>query len=110
MHLTLDMANNIRFGPNTEDVKDVEYKLNDESLEKMKEYVVRTYKNIEFTDLHSDYCGVRSKILKNNILYEDFWIESPIQNYYECLGIESPGFTAAPSIAATVVSRICEKL
>jgi glycine/D-amino acid oxidase-like deaminating enzyme len=50
---------------------------------------------------------VRSKIIKDGISVTDFLIGNKnlhgINNYFEALGIESPGFTSAPAIAKEIV-------
>lgn len=53
-------------------------------------------KTIDTSKFQLNYAGIRPKLELNGELYQDFWIKNPIKNYYEYLGIESPGATAAP--------------
>lgn len=106
IHLTLDLEGNIKFGPNTEDVEEINYCINEKKIERMIEFVLKTYNNFERNDIQIDYCGIRSKVKKNGLDVNDFIIQSPVKNYIECLGIESPGFTASPAIAEFVCDLI----
>ncbi len=101
VHSTVDLEGKVKFGPNTEEIADISYAPPKEELEEMENLVEFYFKNIDKTKLHWDYAGCRSKIRskQNKKLFTDFWIESPIKDYIECLGIESPGLTAAPAIA-----------
>jgi hypothetical protein len=40
------------------------------------------------------------------MLYPDFLIQSPIKKYVEALGIESPGLTASPAIAKSILLKL----
>lgn len=106
VHSTIDFMGDVRFGPNTEDITEVNYQLNQENLKPMTESIQKVFKNIDESKLYLDYCGIRPKIIKDGQLYTDFWIESPLPNYYETCGIESPGLTAAPAIAQKIVSMV----
>jgi L-2-hydroxyglutarate oxidase LhgO len=99
IHLTIDMAGEMKFGPNTQEISTPSYAPDLEQLDQMKSGVRRFFKTLEVEKLGVDYCGIRSKIKLKGLLYTDFWIQSPIKNYVEFLGIESPGFTSSPAIA-----------
>ena len=96
----------IRFGPNVEDIKEVNYVLNSDLVTKMSKDILKTFKGINESDLEIDYCGIRSKIKRDGKLYSDFYISNGesyrLTNYIECLGIESPGLTSSPAIAKLV--------
>lgn len=106
VHLTINWDGSIKFGPNTEDVLTIDYKMNDESLTEMKKIVTKTFKNIFPVDLAADYCGIRPKIKMGGEVFTDFYIDEPIQGYVELLGIESPGFTASLAIAEKVARMV----
>lgn len=105
VHSTIDLDGKIKFGPNTEEITDVSYTPPKDALEEMEKLIGFYFKNIDKEKLHWDYAGCRSKIRfkKDKTLFTDFWIKSPVKNYIECLGIESPGLTSAPAIAKNVV-------
>ena len=108
VHSTLDLEGKIKFGPNTEDISEINYTDSGEALKTMVPEIMNTFSGIDESRLYWDYAGIRSKIKnsKTGELEADFWIKSPIHGYIECLGIESPGLTSAPAIA----KKVCNKL
>jgi L-2-hydroxyglutarate oxidase LhgO len=106
VHSTIDLDGKVKFGPNTEDVDQIDYSPPKQEMNEMKNLVTKYFKNIDELKLYWDYAGCRPKIIRSKTkdLFTDFIIESPIKNYIECLGIESPGITAAPAIAKMVSS------
>ncbi|MBI2522701.1 MAG: NAD(P)/FAD-dependent oxidoreductase [Bdellovibrio sp.] len=110
IHSTFDIAGQVKFGPNTEDVKAIDYSIDLNSLEQMKSEIVRYYPSVGLNKLSPDYCGIRSKIKLNGQLFQDFWIkgqkETNIPNYVEVCGYESPGLTASPAMARSVVKML----
>jgi len=103
VHTTFDIHGNVRFGPNTEDISMVNYQMSEDVIEQMYPSIKKVFPSVTIDRLRLDYCGVRSKISKAGKTMTDFYIgvaqDHGIQNYIECLGIESPGFTSAPAIA-----------
>jgi len=61
---------------------------------------------VEKKELALDYCGIRSKIKKDGQLFTDFLIQSPLENYVEALGIESPGLTSSPAIVEKMMELL----
>lgn len=103
VHTTFDIDNTLRFGPDTEDIEQIDYQINPMNIQKMRAEIPTVFKQIQLDKLQEDYCGIRPKIKFNGQLYPDFWIkgfgETAIDGYAELCGIESPGLTAAPAIA-----------
>jgi L-2-hydroxyglutarate oxidase LhgO len=110
VHTTFDIDGNVRFGPNTEDIREVDYRMNDDVIEQMYPSIKKVFPSVVKESLSLDYCGVRSKIIKNGISISDFYIGNKnihgINNYHEALGIESPGFTSSPAIAKEIVQNL----
>lgn len=110
VHLTLDTAGEQKFGPDTEEVSELSYSLDESLIEKMSPAIHEIFKNINESDLQLGYAGVRPKVKKNGQLLTDFLLNTPkehgIKGYFEFLGIESPGVTAAPSLA----KLLCDSL
>jgi L-2-hydroxyglutarate oxidase LhgO len=110
VHLTMDTAGGQKFGPDTEIVGGIDYSLNETVFEKMMPAISKVFKNICESDLQLGYAGIRPKIKKNGKLAIDFMFntqkEHGIKGYFEFLGIESPGVTAAPSLAKKLSSAI----
>lgn len=110
VHLTLDTAGGQRFGPNTEIVDHINYSLTDSLKTEMAPAIHKVFKNIDDENLQLGYAGVRPKVKKDGELVTDFVFntdeEHGIKNYYEFLGIESPGLTASPSLAKMLSNTI----
>ncbi len=110
VHSTMNWDGTIKFGPNTRDVEEVNYSLEEEDLESMKESVMQMFKGIERSKLYPDYSGIRAKVKKDNNLWTDFWIRSGkefnMPGYFEACGIESPGLTASPAIGRKMASFV----
>lgn len=107
VHLTLDADGAMKFGPNTVDVTEISYSLDEEVKQQMLPSIQGFFKTVDPDQLYVDYAGIRPK-LKDNAgnLVSDFKIQQPFPGYWELLGIESPGFTAAPAIAKHILQRI----
>ena len=112
VHTSFDFEGFVRFGPDTQEVDSLDYSLNGTDFEEMYQSIVAIFPEIKKEDLSLDYSGIRPKIKKEGNLYPDFFIGTPrehgIMGYYEFLGIESPGLTASPSLAKTLVKLIAE--
>ena len=110
VHLTMDTAGEQKFGPDTEVVEEIDYSLKESVKEKMMHAIHEVFKNINESDLQLGYSGIRPKVRKNGQLVTDFVFntqkEHEIKGYFEFLGIESPGVTAAPSLA----HKLCEAI
>lgn len=110
VHLTLDTAGEQKFGPDIEEVDTINYSTDDSTKARMIPSIHEIFKNINDADLQLGYSGIRPKIKKDGLLYTDFVFnthdEHGLKGYFEFLGIESPGVTAAPSLA----KNICDVL
>ncbi|MCR9205978.1 MAG: FAD-dependent oxidoreductase, partial [Halobacteriovoraceae bacterium] len=108
VHTSFEFDKLVRFGPDTEDVSEIDYSTDERIVDEMYPEIIKVFKGIEKEDLSVDYAGIRSKI-KDSASGEyipDFILESPVEGYLECLGIESPGLTASPAIAKKIVSML----
>ena len=103
VHSTIDCQGDVKFGPDTLDVDEINYELSDKHLSDMRKSVLERFVSVDVSRLQPDYAGIRSKILHNGVLHKDFWIKGPndlaIPGYVEACGIESPGVTASLAIA-----------
>lgn len=110
VHSTLDLQGKVKFGPNTEDVTKIDYSDSGIALNSMKPAILTKFKGVKEELLYWDYAGIRSKIINSETkkLITDFVIQSPINGYIECLGIESPGLTSAPAIARMISKQFIQ--
>lgn len=104
VHTTMNFTGEIRFGPNSEKVKTYDYKMGDSLIDEMWPAINSLFKKVKKENLELGYSGVRTKLLKDGEVYNDFVVDEPIPNYFEAIGIESPGLTSAPAIAKYIVS------
>lgn len=107
VHLTLDIDGNQKFGPNSEFVDQISYNSPNNLIETMLPSIKELFHTIKREHLNLAYSGIRPKIKndKGDVI-QDFIIESPIKNYIELLGIESPGLTSAPAIAKYIANKL----
>ncbi len=109
VHLTLDMQNLAKFGP---DVEWLEGKLPfnyQVDVTKKQEFLkaIRTYwPDLDESKLSADYAGIRPKISGPLDVAADFCIQDEnihgVAGYINLFGIESPGLTASLAIADKV--------
>lgn len=107
IHLTLDMAGGVKFGPDVEFIQHEEYDVMNSSKKTFLDLIKTYYPSIDETKLHPDYAGIRPKTSKKgddfNIQFE---AEHGIIGLVNLFGIESPGLTASLAIADHVTEKI----
>jgi L-2-hydroxyglutarate oxidase LhgO len=113
VHVTLDMAGQARFGPDTEWIEHPEYDVDIKRAEVFYEAIRRYWPGLKDSALQPGYVGVRPKIAGSNDPSADFLIQGPkdhgIAGLVNLFGIESPGLTAALSIADHVYCLLTEQ-
>ncbi len=105
VHLTLDTGGQMKFGPDTLETSEIKYFLEESLVDEMFPKILTTFRNIERNDLQLGYSGIRPKIKVDGVLHKDFWLKN-FDGYVELLGIESPGLTAAPSLARRITELL----
>tara|TARA_R110002096_G_scaffold416576_3_gene619629 strand:+ start:69066 stop:70154 length:1089 start_codon:yes stop_codon:yes gene_type:complete len=107
IHLTLDMAGGVKFGPDVVYVKDEDYNLTTLNKTTFIHSIKHYFPSVEPDKLTPDYAGIRPKLSKDG---EDFLIQFPtdhgIEGLINLLGMESPGLTSCLSIADYVMENI----
>lgn len=111
VHLTLNCAGEQKLGPNTEIVENMDYSVNSDLINAMYPSVQNLFPTIQKEHLSLAYAGIRPRVVDSyGKLLTDFILNTPqehqIKNYYEFLGIESPGLTAAPSLAKLLFKSV----
>lgn len=106
VHLTLDMNNRARFGPNTERCFDFDYSVDPQLRQTFYDAIRSYWPDVEFDKMYPDYSGIRPKVKHKGVVSNDFIIETYEEHksagLVNLLGIESPGLTASLAIAETV--------
>ncbi|TAN42029.1 MAG: NAD(P)/FAD-dependent oxidoreductase [Nitrospirae bacterium] len=109
-HATLDLGGRLRFGPDTEYIDSMEYKVDASKRDFFYEGANKIIKELERESFVPDMCGIRPKIKGNGI--KDFIITDEtskgLEGFINLIGIESPGLTASLAIAKYVRSLLKE--
>lgn len=110
IHLTLDLAGRMRFGPDVEWVETEDYAVDPDRAQAFARAIRRYWPGLTEGVLTPDYAGIRPKITGPGEPAADFIIDGPAQHGLDRLvhlfGIESPGLTASLSLAEEVADRL----
>lgn len=109
IHATLDLAGQVRFGPDVEYVNEIDYRVPEERREIFDEAIRRYYPGLRADRLHPDYAGIRPKLCGPDGGVADFLIQDEsthgLPGLVQLFGIESPGLTASLAIARLVADK-----
>ncbi len=110
IHLTLDLAGRMRFGPDVEWIDRLDYQVNPERGAAFYAAIRRYWPGLPDGALVPDYAGIRPKLSGPGEAAEDFRIDGPaehgLRGLVHLFGIESPGLTASLSLAEDVADRL----
>ena len=110
IHLTLDLAGRMRFGPDVEWVDDLDYRVDPARAEAFAGAIRRYWPGLPDGALTPDYAGIRPKLTGPGGPATDFRIDGPAEHGFAGLlnlyGIESPGLTSSLSLAEEVADRL----
>ena len=106
IHATVDLDGRIRFGPDAEYVDRIRYDVDPAKAERFAAVVRRYLPGIEAAWLSPESAGIRPRLAGPGEPFRDFVVAEEsatgFPGFVNCLGIESPGLTAAPAIASRV--------
>ncbi|HEV8260260.1 MAG TPA: NAD(P)/FAD-dependent oxidoreductase [Burkholderiales bacterium] len=110
VHVTVDLAGQVRFGPDVSWVDKVDYSF-DESREPLFYRAIRKYyPALKDGQLQPGYTGIRPKVSGEGAPAADFVIQGPkdhgVPGLVNLYGIESPGLTASMAIAQHVCTLL----
>ncbi len=115
VHVTLDLAGQVRFGPDhewlhIEDPADIDYAVHPARAEGFEQAIRRYWPGLPDGALAPAYSGVRPKIHGPGTPAPDFRIDGPpvhgVAGLVNLFGVESPGLTAALAIAQEVCALL----
>jgi L-2-hydroxyglutarate oxidase LhgO len=110
VHVTLDLAGRMRFGPDVEWIERENYDVDGARASAFYQHIRAYFPNLPDNSLTPDYAGVRPKLTGPGETAADFMIEGPPQHglkrIVHLFGIESPGLTCALSLAEEVVDHL----
>jgi L-2-hydroxyglutarate oxidase LhgO len=107
VHVTLDLAGRMRFGPDVEWIEHENYDVDPDRAAAFYRCIRGYWPELPDGSLRPDYAGIRPKITGPGEPAADFMIDAPkdhgLAGLVHLFGIESPGLTAALSLAQEVV-------
>ncbi|MBN2120188.1 MAG: NAD(P)/FAD-dependent oxidoreductase [Candidatus Omnitrophica bacterium] len=110
IHITPDLGEGLRLGPDAEYVDEVNYDIKEADRHKFFTSVSKFLPGIVEDDLIPDTAGIRAKLQKPGEDFHDFVIKEEsklgLPGFINLVGIESPGLTACLSIAGIVKTLI----
>lgn len=115
VHLTLDLAGRMRFGPDVEWLADddpgrVDYAVDVRRAASFYDAIRRYWPALPDGALTPDYAGCRPKLSGPGAAAADFRIDGPgahgVEGVVNLFGIESPGLTASLAIAEEVAGHL----
>ncbi|MAG30709.1 MAG: FAD-dependent oxidoreductase [Deltaproteobacteria bacterium] len=108
IHATLDLAGRLRFGPDAAYVSVIDFDVDPAKAEGFRAEVARYLPAMADAQLLPDYAGIRPKLAGPGEGFRDFVVEEAsaqgAPGFIACIGIESPGLTAALALAERVRS------
>ena len=110
LHVTVDLAGQVRFGPDIEWIDRIDYDVHPEGAAKFYATIRHYYPGLKDGTLHPGYAGIRPKLQAPGEPPADFVIQGPpahgIPGLVNLYGIESPGLTSSLAIAEEVLRRL----
>lgn len=110
VHVTLDMAGRMRFGPDVEWIEQENYDVDPRRADAFYARVRTYWPGLRDGTLQPDYAGIRPKLHGPGEPQGDFLIEGPadhgVPGLAQMFGIESPGLTSSLSLAQDVADRL----
>jgi L-2-hydroxyglutarate oxidase LhgO len=106
IHLTPDLQSKTKAGPNSFEVKEIDYEVNEKHREDFLNSIKKFLPDLTPDDLSPDTSGIRAKLLYSGKDRPDFIIKSEedkgLKGFVNLIGIESPGLTSCLAIAEYV--------
>ena len=110
VHVTLDLAGQARFGPDVEWVERIDYRVDPQRAARFYAAIRRYWPGLLDGALAPGYAGIRPKTAGPGEPTPDFAVQGPsahgIPGLVNLFGIESPGLTSSPALAAMVLEEL----
>jgi glycerol-3-phosphate dehydrogenase len=97
---------NILLGPTSVEVNDEVTYTTQEGLNQIKTIADKMCKDIPYREQITSFAGIRSYSDRHDFVIEESKV---VENFINCIGIESPGLTSAPAIGKYVVEELVLK-
>ena len=110
VHVTLDLAGRMRFGPDVEWIEQENYDVDPARAQAFYARIRDYWPRLPDNSLAPDYAGIRPKLTGPGEAAADFLIDGPRQHglprLVQLFGIEFPGLTSALSLAEEVAGEL----
>ncbi len=110
VHVTLDLAGRMRFGPDVEWIDEINYDVDPGRADAFYARIRTYWPGLPDGSLAPDYSGIRPKLSGPKQPQGDFMIDAPAQHgvpgLVQMFGIESPGLTSSLSLGEEVVGYL----
>ena len=110
IHATLDLGGQMRFGPDTQYLTQIDYRVDENLREPFAAAIRRYFPSLDSVRLVPGYSGIRAKLAGPGEPAADFIIQTPnehgLSGLVNLFGIESPGLTASLAIAERVAQAL----
>ena len=110
IHVTLDLAGRMRFGPDVEWIDKPDYEVDPKRAASFYSYIRQYWPRLPDNSLVPDYAGIRPKLTGPGEPAADFIVDLPrdhgVARLVQLFGIESPGLTSSLSLAQDVVAAL----
>ena len=110
VHVTLDLAGRMRFGPDVEWIERENYDVDPKRAALFYERIRTYWPGLPEGSLSPDYSGIRPKLSGPGEPQGDFTIDAPAQHglpgLVQMFGIESPGLTSSLSLGEEVAGYL----
>lgn len=110
VHATLNLEGRLRFGPDVEYIESIDYKVDENKKKDFFMSAAKLLPGLKGEHLIPDQAGIRPKLYGYGEKVRDFIINPEdgknLTGLINLIGIESPGLTASPAIAAMVKEMI----
>lgn len=107
IHATLNLAEQVRFGPDTCYVQDINYRVEENLHAEFCQAIETYYPALQPDRLVPDYAGIRPKLQGPADKFADFEILRHANSLHLC-GIESPGLTSCLAIAESAARTLLQ--
>jgi L-2-hydroxyglutarate oxidase LhgO len=110
VHLTIDLGNQARFGPDVEWIDSLDYRVDPSRADSFYAAIRRYWPALPDGALQPGYAGIRPKITPKGAPAADFVLQPPsahgVAGLVNLFGIESPGLTSAIALADLVTDAL----
>jgi len=110
IHASLDMGGQLKFGPDTQYIAQLDYNFPENLKEEFIAQISRYFPTLDKNKLQPSYAGIRPKLQAADDPFKDFVIQTSeihqLNGLINLFGIDSPGLTSSLAIAEYVAEQI----